>query len=127
LNAFNHICGWALQIPFINGAPRLTFKKPIGSVSVSGHKFLGVPVPCGVIITRKVTALALGDDDIEYIKNRDMTISGTRNGQVPVYLWYALSTKGYMGIKKEVEQCIGNAQLLKACPLWLYVYHYTGK
>ena len=30
----------------------VTFKKPIGSVSVSGHKFVGAPVPCGVVITR---------------------------------------------------------------------------
>ena len=33
-------------------APQVTFKKPIGSVSVSGHKFMGAPVPCGVVITR---------------------------------------------------------------------------
>ena len=26
----------------------MTFKKPIGSVSVSGHKFVGCPMPCGV-------------------------------------------------------------------------------
>lgn len=30
----------------------MTFQKPIGSVSVSGHKFVGAPVPCGVVITR---------------------------------------------------------------------------
>lgn len=30
----------------------VTFKKPIGSVSVSGHKFVGAPVPCGVVMTR---------------------------------------------------------------------------
>ncbi|CAI6006186.1 unnamed protein product [Closterium sp. NIES-64] len=29
-------------------APLVTFKKPIGSVSVSGHKFMGCPMPCGV-------------------------------------------------------------------------------
>lgn len=30
----------------------VTFKKPIGSISVSGHKFVGSPVPCGVVMTR---------------------------------------------------------------------------
>ena len=41
-----------LQIPFVKEAPLVTFQKPIGSVSVSGHKFVGAPVPCGVVITR---------------------------------------------------------------------------
>ena len=42
-----------LQMPFIKKAPRVSFRKPIGSVSVSGHKFIGAPVPCGVVITRQ--------------------------------------------------------------------------
>lgn len=33
------------QMPFLKQAPMVTFRKPIGSVSVSGHKFLGAPVP----------------------------------------------------------------------------------
>ena len=40
------------QIPFVKRAPMVTFQKPIGSVSVSGHKFVGAPVPCGVVMTR---------------------------------------------------------------------------
>ena len=42
-----------LQMPFIKKAPRVSFRKAIGSVSVSGHKFIGAPVPCGVVITRQ--------------------------------------------------------------------------
>lgn len=42
-----------MMMPFLSrDAPMVTFRKPIGSVSVSGHKFVGAPVPCGVIITR---------------------------------------------------------------------------
>jgi glutamate/tyrosine decarboxylase-like PLP-dependent enzyme len=40
-------------MPFIRKAPMVNFQKPIGSVSVSGHKFIGAPVPCGVVITRQ--------------------------------------------------------------------------
>lgn len=40
------------QIPFVKRAPMVTFRKPIGSISVSGHKFVGSPVPCGVVMTR---------------------------------------------------------------------------
>ncbi len=51
----------------------VTFRKPIGSVSVSGHKFVGAPVPCGVVITRKRYAMALSSD-VEYLNSRDATI-----------------------------------------------------
>ena len=51
-------------MPFIKKAPRVSFRKPIGSVSVSGHKFIGAPVPCGVVITRqKVCVLHLPTRD----------------------------------------------------------------
>ncbi len=45
------------QMPFIKKAPRVSFRKPIGSVSVSGHKFIGAPVPCGVVITRQKVSM----------------------------------------------------------------------
>lgn len=46
---------FGMMMPFLRqDAPMVTFKKPIGSVSVSGHKFVGAPVPCGVVITRWV-------------------------------------------------------------------------
>ena len=61
------------QIPFVKHAPMVTFRKPIGSISVSGHKFVGAPVPCGVVITRKRYAMALSSD-VEYLNSRDATI-----------------------------------------------------
>lgn len=70
----------------------LTFDKPIGSISVSGHKFLGSPIPCGVIITRKKYINALSQN-IDYINSRDATIMGSRNGHAPIFLWYQLVNK----------------------------------
>ncbi|XP_068469740.1 serine decarboxylase 1-like isoform X1 [Phaseolus vulgaris] len=32
---------FGLMLPFVKRAPKVSFKKPIGSVSVSGHKFVG--------------------------------------------------------------------------------------
>ena len=71
--------GLWLQIPFVKRAPMVTFKKPIGSVSVSGHKFIGAPVPCGVVITRQKYISALANN-VEYLNSRDATIMGSRNG-----------------------------------------------
>ena len=94
----------------------VTFKKPIGSVSVSGHKFVGAPVPCGVVITRKQYVEALSSD-VEYLNSRDATIMGSRNGHAPLYLWYTLTQKGYQGMRKDVEKCLRNAHLLKVRPM----------
>jgi len=106
---------FGLMIPFLKrgGEPMVTFKKPIGSVSVSGHKFIGAPVPCGVVITRLNYIRALSSD-VEYLNSRDATIMGSRNGHAAIYMWYTLSTKGCNGLRKDVEKCMRNALLLKS-------------
>ena len=59
---------FGMMAPFVNtgkNTPLVSFEKPIGSVSVSGHKFIGAPVPCGVVLTRLKYAKRLSTD-IEY-------------------------------------------------------------
>nr|XP_009420591.1 PREDICTED: serine decarboxylase 1-like [Musa acuminata subsp. malaccensis] len=103
---------FGLMLPFVTRAPKVTFKKPIGSVSVSGHKFVGCPMPCGVQITRlkHINALA---SNVEYLASRDATIMGSRNGHAPLFLWYTLNRKGYRGFRKEVQKCLRNAHYLR--------------
>ncbi|PWA97804.1 hypothetical protein CTI12_AA025840 [Artemisia annua] len=103
---------FGLMMPFVKLAPKISFKKPIGSVSISGHKFIGCPMPCGVQITRLKHINALSRN-VEYLASRDTTITGSRNGHAPLFLWYALSRKGYRGFKKEVQNCLRNARYLK--------------
>lgn len=93
-------------------APKVSFKKPIGSVSVSGHKFVGCPMPCGVQITRMEHINTLSRN-VEYLASRDATIMGSRNGHAPIFLWYTLNRKGYKGFQKEVQKCLRNAHYLK--------------
>ncbi|XP_061342029.1 serine decarboxylase-like [Gastrolobium bilobum] len=102
---------FGMMLAFIERAPRVTFKKPIGSVAISGHKFLGCPIPCGVVITRLQQVNALSSD-VEYIASRDVTITGSRSGHAPIFLWYALQKRGLIGLKKEVQMCIKNARHL---------------
>lgn len=92
-------------------APKVSFKKPIGSVSVSGHKFVGCPMPCGVQLTRLDHINALSSN-VEYLASRDATIMGSRNGHAPIFLWYTLNRKGYKGFQKEVQKCLRNAHYL---------------
>uniref|UniRef100_A0A6N2LQJ0 Serine decarboxylase n=1 Tax=Salix viminalis TaxID=40686 RepID=A0A6N2LQJ0_SALVM len=104
---------FGLMMPFVKRAPKvITFKKPIGSVSVSGHKFMGCPMPCGVQITRMEHINALSRN-VEYLASRDATMMGSRNGHAPIFLWYTLSRKGYKGFQKEVHKCLRNARYLK--------------
>ncbi|KAF7016478.1 hypothetical protein CFC21_030083 [Triticum aestivum] len=103
---------FGLMMPFVKQAPRVSFKKPIGSVSVSGHKFVGCPMPCGVQITRLNHINALSSN-VEYLASRDATIMGSRNGHAPIFLWYTLNRKGYKGFQKEVQKCLRNAHYLK--------------
>ncbi|CAH9074323.1 unnamed protein product [Cuscuta epithymum] len=101
-----------LIVPFLKNVPKITFKKPmIGSVTISGHKFLGCPMPCGIQITRKCLIYNLSRN-VEYIASVDATISGSRNGLTPIFLWYSLSTKGRIGLQNDAQRCIKNAEQL---------------
>ncbi|KAL5146590.1 Serine decarboxylase 1 [Glycine soja] len=69
----------------VDDAPKISFNKPIGSVSVSGHKFVGCPMPCVVQITQLVHVNALSKN-VEYLASRDATIMGSRNGFTPIFI-----------------------------------------
>ena len=69
----------------------VTFKKPIGSVSVSGHKFIGAPVPCGVVITRQRYIDALSSN-VEYLNSRCAFLSEAGTG-------LALAESGSTGVQ----------------------------
>jgi len=69
-------------------------------------------MPCGVLITRIEHINALSKN-VEYIASRDVTISCSRNGHAPIFLWYILSKKGHIGLQKDIQKCLQNAKYLK--------------
>lgn len=103
---------FALMMPFVEFAPEVSFRKPIDSIAVSGHKMLGCPMPCGVALSRKEHVKNL-EQHIDYLNSVDTTIMGSRNGQAALYLWYSLRKKGIAGIKRDVEHCLETARYLK--------------
>ncbi len=102
---------YGMLLPFLEGAPVIDFTKPIDSVAISGHKFIGSPIPCGVSLTKKEYVKKV-TRPIEYIETMDTTISGSRNAFSPMMLWYAIEERGYNGFKKEANTCIANARYL---------------
>ncbi|EFC46335.1 predicted protein [Naegleria gruberi] len=102
---------FALILPFIEEALEVNFTKPIGSISVSGHKFMGCPMPCGVTITRKRYVETL-KSHIDYLNSVDTTIMGSRNGQASLYLWLTLRKKGTEGFASDARKCLENAKYM---------------
>jgi histidine decarboxylase len=101
-------------VPLLDGVDKsytVSFQKEIDSISVSGHKMLGCPMPCGVVITRKEHMQRFASE-IEYLNSTDTTIMGSRNGQAPLAMWLALQLKTLEGLKFDCAQCIRNAEFL---------------
>jgi glutamate/tyrosine decarboxylase-like PLP-dependent enzyme len=84
---------------------------PIGSISVSGHKFIGSPVTYGIVLTHQPYVKKI-ETSVEYIGSKDMTILGSRSGLAALFLWYAIQTRS-QHFHKEVANCLQNARYLR--------------
>ncbi len=84
--------------------PRLPFdfKDGSDSISISGHKFIGCPIPSGVIVAKRSNRDRIAHG-ISYIGSSDTTITGSRNGHSPLFLWYALKKLGLEGMKARYQ------------------------
>ncbi|MEV4708164.1 histidine decarboxylase [Actinoplanes sp. NPDC049316] len=75
--------------------PAFDLAEGADSISVSGHKFFGTPVVCGIVVTRR------GPDElgpaVPYLDTHDTTISGSRNGLAAAMLWHAMDSLGEAG------------------------------
>ncbi|MEY4012709.1 MAG: hypothetical protein RIT22_1833 [Bacteroidota bacterium] len=84
--------------PFIEPRVPFDFMDGADSISISGHKFIGSPIPSGVIITKRSNRDRIAKG-ISYIGSLDTTITGSRNGHCPLFLWYALKKMGVEGLR----------------------------
>ena len=92
------------MLPFFEGFPQFDFRAGTASISFSGHKFLGSPVPVGVVLTRK--SLCNPGVKIEYIDAIDATISGSRDGFSTLVLWKTLQQLGKKGLASRAAKCL---------------------
>lgn len=95
-------------LPFVEKPQAWDFADGADSISISGHKFLGSPIPCGVVLARKhhVDRIARS---IEYVGALDTTIAGSRSAFSPLVLWYRLRSLGSEGLHDLVRQCLERA------------------
>lgn len=92
-------------LPFVDHPPPWSFPDGADSISISGHKLLGCPLPCGIALARKHNVDRIARS-VEYVGALDTTISGSRNAFTPLMLWYRLRTLGDDGIRALVQRCL---------------------
>ena len=95
-------------LPFVADPQPYGFDAGIDSIAVSGHKLIGAPLPCGVILTHKINVERVGRT-IELVGIQDTTLSGSRNGLTPLMLWYALKQYGEEGFREMVSGMLDTA------------------
>jgi histidine decarboxylase len=83
---------------FIDPHIPFDFADGADSISISGHKFIGAPLPCGVVLVAKSAHQLMGEA-IAYVGTIDSTISGSRNAHGPLMLWYAIKRWGVAGLR----------------------------
>jgi histidine decarboxylase len=110
---FIHVDGAlnAMVIPFIAEAPRSirpTFEHAIDSISTSGHKMIGTPMPCGALVARRQHVDRIASA-IAYLRSNDTTLMGSRNGHAVLAMWSRLLGHGVAGYRGDVETCLERA------------------
>jgi histidine decarboxylase len=93
---------------FLDPPPAWDFEDGADSIAISGHKFLGSPIPCGIVLARRRHVERIGQS-VAYIGSVDTTISGSRNGYTPVVVWYAIKSLGIEGMRQRTEHSLATA------------------
>lgn len=87
------------------GSHSFDFAAGADSIAISGHKFIGSPIPCGLILVKKNYKDRIGRT-IPYVGTLDTTITGSRNSISPVFLWYAIKRLGREGLLQRANKAL---------------------
>jgi histidine decarboxylase len=93
---------------FLEPRPAWDFADGADSIAISGHKFIGSPIPCGIVLARRGHVDRIGHS-VAYIGSVDTTISGSRNGFTPLLLWHAIRSLGIEGLRRRITDSLAVA------------------
>ncbi len=95
-------------LPWVDEPQPFGFDAGVDSIAVSGHKFIGSPMPCGVVLARRrhVDRVARS---VEYVGCMDTTIAGSRNAISPLILWCAIQRRGADGFRRRALRSLAMA------------------
>lgn len=101
----------------------------LDSASYSGHKFLGVLQPTGVVVGRHYTQRR--EQHIAYINTVDDSPAGSIDGIPPLAMWVVIASEGNDGLREIAEDCRLLAAHLTArlnsigWPAWRFDHAFT--
>ncbi|MGF6192308.1 histidine decarboxylase [Serratia sp. 2723] len=96
-------------LPFVDEPQGFTFADGIDSIGVSGHKMIGSPIPCGIVVAKKKNVDRISVE-IDYISAHDKTITGSRNGHTPMMMWEAIKSHSLADWQRRIERSLHMAQ-----------------
>jgi histidine decarboxylase len=88
--------------------PHWNFRHGVDSLSISGHKIVGCPVPCGVVLARR--ELVPDAETAEYLRASDRTLGCSRSGLAALLMWAALRRLGHAGMRQHILRCLEVAE-----------------
>ena len=91
-------------MPFVDDPQPYSFEDGVDSISVSGHKMIGSPIPCGIILAKRRMVDQISAD-IDYISSRDQTVTGSRNGHNVLFMWAAIKSHSMADWRRKINQC----------------------
>ncbi|MER9852045.1 histidine decarboxylase [Mesorhizobium sp. M0106] len=111
---FVHVDGAlnAMVLPFVDDLPsgiRPSFRHGVDSMSTSGHKMIGTPMPCGVLVVRREHVRRVAST-VSYLRSDDTTLMGSRNGHSVLAIWNRLMRLGIAGFRHNARTCIERAE-----------------
>ena len=104
----------AMVLPFADNVSfeiQPSFRHGIDSISTSGHKMIGTPMPCGALIARKIHVKRIASA-VAYLRSNDTTLMGSRNGHAVLAVWSRLIGHNFEGYRIDVAQCLERTKLL---------------
>lgn len=96
-------------LPWVEDPQPFGFDAGVDSLAVSGHKFIGSPIPCGVALARRRNVDRVARS-VEYVGCMDTTIAGSRNALNPLILWSAIQRWGEEGLRRRALRSLATAE-----------------
>ncbi|MFJ4873376.1 pyridoxal-dependent decarboxylase [Streptomyces sp. NPDC088757] len=98
-----------LIIPFAPVRLPFAFEAGADSIAVSGHKMIGLPMPCGIALARREPTTSTRQ--VEYVGIDDTLVRCRRDGLAVLLLWYALRRLGMKGLAARARHCLRLAEV----------------
>lgn len=104
---------------------------PFDSIAISGHKFFGMDVPCGIFITTQEVLKKQNPFDIPYLNGAMPMINCSRSALSPLKFYWIIKKVGIAGFTANAEKILNHANYLKkrldqiGWPAWIGEYSNT--